>query len=131
MDWGGRHRQQSRVSPCDAEGSSAERPPEREGSLATGPAVCRGGGPSWNRAPRLATHMREAVPRRWRRVGADPVATWPRIGSDHRTLLGNEAGPGPRAERWDQAEADSLTAPAIYFKSSKNSDAGSIPVTSR
>jgi len=49
-------------------------------------------------------HLREVVPGRRRRAGADPVVAGPRVGPNHRALPGHEAGSGERAERRDQAE---------------------------
>ena len=67
-------------------------------------AVRGGGWRSGHRAARLSSHMREAVPGRRRRVGADPVAAGPRVGADDRAVPRDEAGSGSCAERWDQAE---------------------------
>src|SRR5260370_23870433 len=49
--------------------------------------------------------MREDVSGSGWGTGADPVAAWPRIGPDDRTLPRDEAGSGARAERRDQAKS--------------------------
>ena len=52
--------------------------------------------------------MRENVSGGRPRAGADPAATGPRVGANHRAVPGDQAGSGARAERRDQVEGGGL-----------------------
>ncbi|MBZ5728015.1 MAG: ParB N-terminal domain-containing protein [Acidobacteriia bacterium] len=60
----------------------AGRRPERKGRLATAPGICGSGWGCRHRTARPAENVRQAVPRGWRRTGADSIATRPRFGAN-------------------------------------------------
>ncbi len=78
--------------------SEAVCPPDREGRPAVALTIRDNCPRARNSAPRFEKVMRENVPRCRRGAGADTVAAGPCICADGRTLPGNEAGPGKRAE---------------------------------
>ena len=53
-------------------------------------------------------YLREDVPRRRRRTGANPNVARTRIGSDHRAVSRDQAGSGSRSERRDTASDHGL-----------------------
>ena len=59
-------------------------------------------------SPRPSPHMREDVQGGRRRTGADPIASWSRLGTNDRAILWHEAGLGTYTERWNQVEARGL-----------------------
>ena len=62
----------------------------------------------------LPPHVRQAVPRRRRGTGADPVAAGPRLSADDRAIPWHEAGSGSCTERWDQVEGGGLVGGPVW-----------------
>src|ERR1019366_689607 len=104
LDRGSRVDRGPHAAPSNAPGPSPGRAHDGEGRVAVAPTVCGGRGCPWNCTPRLSSHLREVVPRRQWRTGADPVAARPCVGPDHRAVPRHETGSGSRAERWDKVE---------------------------
>jgi integrase len=65
---------------------------ERLSDLAVPSPVCRGCGHPRHRAARRAPNLRQTVPGRRRRVGADSVTAGTRIRADDRAVSGDETG---------------------------------------
>jgi integrase len=88
--------------------SSSARWNERKCRLATPPVVrgcCRRSG---HRSPRFEEELREVMLRGGRGTGANPIVVGSRFHSDDGAVLGHQARPRSRAERWDQTQDHGL-----------------------